>query len=164
LTANDVWVRFKQGRIGLRNIYLEEESGKLIGIMGASGAGKSTLLETLNGKIKPHHGEVLINGINVHKEPEKLRGLIGYVPQDDLLMEELTVYQNLFYASKLCFADMTDSQHHMLVTDTLKTLGIYETRDLVVGNPLQKTISGGQRKRLNIALELLREPPILFPR
>jgi ABC-type multidrug transport system ATPase subunit len=162
LTANDVWVRFKQGRIGLRNIYLEEESGKLIGIMGASGAGKSTLLETLNGKIKPHHGEVLINGINVHKEPEKLRGLIGYVPQDDLLMEELTVYQNLFYASKLCFADMTDSQHHMLVTDTLKTLGIYETRDLVVGNPLQKTISGGQRKRLNIALELLREPPILF--
>ncbi len=162
LTANDVWVRFKQGRIGLRNIFLNEESGKLIGIMGASGAGKSTLLETLNGKIKPHHGVVEINGINVHKDQGKLQGLIGYVPQDDLLIEDLTVYQNLFYASKLCFADMTDSQHHMLVTDTLKTLGIYETRNLVVGNPLQKTISGGQRKRLNIALELLREPPILF--
>jgi len=162
LTANDIWVRFKQGRIGLRNIFLNEESGKLIGIMGASGAGKSTLLETLNGKIRPHHGVVEINGINVHKDQGKLQGLIGYVPQDDLLIEDLTVYQNLFYASKLCFADMTDSQHHMLVTDTLKTLGIYETRELVVGNPLQKTISGGQRKRLNIALELLREPPILF--
>ncbi len=162
LSANDIWVRFKQGRIGLRNIFLNEESGKLIGIMGASGAGKSTLLETLNGKVKPRHGEVLINGIDVHKEPEKLKGLIGYVPQDDLLIEDLTVYQNLFYASKLCFANMTDSQHHMLVTDTLKTLGIYETKDLIVGNPLQKTISGGQRKRLNIALELLREPAILF--
>lgn len=162
LSANDVWVRFKQGRIGLRNIYLNEESGKLIGIMGASGAGKSTLLETLNGKIKPRHGEVLINGINVHKEPEKLEGLIGYVPQDDLLIEDLTVYQNLYYASKLCFADKSDNEHHEMVSNTLKTLGIFETRDLVVGNPLEKTISGGQRKRLNIALELLREPAILF--
>lgn len=162
LTANNVWVRFKQGRIGLRNIYLNEESGKLIGIMGASGSGKSTLLETLNGKNKPKEGEVIINGINVHKEPEKLKGLIGFVPQDDLLIEDLTVYENLYYAAKLCFADYTDHQLHELVNKTLLTLGIHETRDLKVGNPLQKTISGGQRKRLNIALELLREPAILF--
>ena len=162
LSANDIWVRFKHDRIGLRNIFLNEESGKLIGIMGASGAGKSTLLETLNGKVKPRHGEVLINGINIHKEPKKVEGLVGYVPQDDLLIEELTVYENLFFASKLCFADMNDFEHHTLVTNTLKTLGIFETKDLKVGNPLQKTISGGQRKRLNIALELLREPAILF--
>jgi len=162
LTADDIWVRFKQGRIGLRNIFLNEEAGKLIGIMGASGAGKSTLLETLNGRYKPRHGQVLVNGIDVHKEPERLKGLIGYVPQDDLLIEDLTVYQNLFYASKLCFDHLTETQHHMLVTDTLKTLGIYDAKDLIVGNPLEKTISGGQRKRLNIALELLREPAILF--
>ncbi len=162
LTASDIWVRFKQGRIGLRDIYLNEESGKLVGIMGASGSGKSTLLETLNGKIKPHTGEVIINGINIHKEPEKLEGLIGYVPQDDLLIEELTVYENLFFAAKLCFADYPDEKLNALVTSTLQILGIYETRDLTVGNPLQKTISGGQRKRLNIALELLREPAVLF--
>ena len=162
LTANDVWVRFKQGRIGLRNIHLSEDSGKLIGIMGASGAGKSTLLETLNGKIKPHHGEVIINGINIHKEPEKLEGLVGYVPQDDLLMEELTVFENLFYAAKLCFADYTENDLKELVETTLQSLGIYETKDLKVGNPLEKTISGGQRKRLNIGLELLREPAVLF--
>jgi ABC-type multidrug transport system ATPase subunit len=162
LSAKDIWVRFKQGRIGLRNIYLNEASGKLVGIMGASGAGKSTLLETLNGKVKPRHGEVLINGINIHQEPEKLEGIIGYVPQDDLLIEDLTVYKNLFFASKLCFADLDDAEHDELVTNTLKTLGIYETKDLTVGNPLQKTISGGQRKRLNIALELLREPALLF--
>jgi ABC-type multidrug transport system ATPase subunit len=162
LSANDLWVRFKHGRIGLRNIYINETSGKLIGIMGASGSGKSTLLETLNGRIKPYLGEVLINGINLHKEPEKLEGLIGFVPQDDLLIEDLTVYQNLFYASKLCFADLSDAGHEELVIETLKSLGIYESKDLIVGNPLQKTISGGQRKRLNIALELLREPAILF--
>ena len=162
LTADDVWVHFKQERIGLRNIDINEESGKLIGIMGASGAGKSTLLETLNGKIKPRHGSVIINGIDIHKEPKKLEGLIGYVPQDDLLIEDLTVHENLFYAAKLCFASYTDAELLELVKNTLQTLGIYDTKDLTVGNPLQKTISGGQRKRLNIALELLREPAILF--
>ncbi|MCK5701300.1 MAG: ATP-binding cassette domain-containing protein, partial [Cyclobacteriaceae bacterium] len=162
LTANDVWVTFKLGRIGLRDICLNEDSGKLIGVMGASGSGKSTLLETLNGKIKPKHGEVIINGINIHEEPEKLEGLIGYVPQDDLLIEDLTVYQNLFFAAKLCFADYDEIKINNLVKNTLQNLGIYETKDLIVGNPLKKTISGGQRKRLNIALELLREPAILF--
>ncbi|MCG8309098.1 MAG: ATP-binding cassette domain-containing protein [Cytophagales bacterium] len=162
LTSDDIWVRFKQGRIGLRNIYLNEQSGKLVGIMGASGSGKSTLLETLNGQIKPRHGQVIINGIDVHKEPEKLEGLIGYVPQDDLLIEDLTVYENLYYAAKLCFADFSEEELRDRVNKTLQTLGIYETKDLKVGNPLQKTISGGQRKRLNIALELLREPALLF--
>lgn len=162
LTANDIWVHFKHGRIGLRNIHLNEESGKLIGIMGASGAGKSTLLETLNGKINPKHGSVVVNGINIHEEPEKIKGLIGYVPQDDLLIEDLTVYENLFYAAKLCFADFSEEELRERVIRTLQTLGIYETRDLKVGNPLEKTISGGQRKRLNIALELLREPALLF--
>lgn len=162
LTARDVWVRFKHGRIGLRNINLNENCGKLIGIMGASGAGKSTLLETLNGKIKPHHGEVLINGVDVHREQDKIKGLIGYVPQDDLLIEDLTVYENLYFAAKLCFADYSNTQIEACVTETLRMLGIYESRNLKVGNPLQKTISGGQRKRLNIALELLREPAILF--
>lgn len=162
LSARDIWVRFKQGRIGLREINVNEESGKLIGVMGASGSGKSTLLETLIGKIKPKKGEVIINGINVHEEPEKLEGLIGYVPQDDLLIEDLTVYENLFFAAKLCFADYDENEINELVKSTLKNLGIYETKDLTVGNPLNKTISGGQRKRLNIALELLREPSILF--
>ncbi len=162
LTASDIEVRFKQGRIGLREIYVNEESGKLIGVMGASGSGKSTLLETLIGRIKPKKGEVIINGINVHEEPEKLEGLIGYVPQDDLLIEDLTVYENLFFAAKLCFADYDEDKIIELVKNTLKSLGIYETKDLTVGNPLNKTISGGQRKRLNIALELLREPSVLF--
>ncbi|HMP99609.1 MAG TPA: ATP-binding cassette domain-containing protein, partial [Cyclobacteriaceae bacterium] len=156
--ARNISFRFKKGNLGLRNVNINEESGRLIALMGASGAGKSTLLHVLNGSEQPSEGEVLINGINLHKEPEKLEGVIGFVPQDDLLIEDLTVYQNLYFAAKLCFSHYTENEIEILVTKTLEDLGLYETKDLKVGSPLQKTISGGQRKRLNIGLELLREP------
>jgi len=154
--------RFKAGNLGLRDISFSEESGKLIGIMGASGAGKSTLLHVLNGTEQPSEGQVLINGIDIHKNPEEIEGVIGFVPQDDLLMEDLSVYKNLYYAAKLCFSQLSEDDIDKLVSKTLKSLGLYEIRDLKVGSPLQKTISGGQRKRLNIGLELLREPSVLF--
>ncbi|MTI22005.1 ATP-binding cassette domain-containing protein [Fulvivirga sp. RKSG066] len=160
--ANNISFKFKNGKLGLRNINVAEESGRLVGLMGASGAGKSTLLNVLNGHEVPSEGEVLINGIDIHREPEKIEGVIGFVPQDDLLIEELTVYQNLFYAAKLCFDNLDESETDKLVTQTLINLGLQETKDLKVGSPLEKTISGGQRKRLNIGLELLREPSVLF--
>src|ERR1022692_4397255 len=130
--------------------------------MGGSGAGKSTLLNLLNGNDIPSSGQVLINGMDLHKEKEALEGVVGYVPQDDLLIEELTVYQNLFYNTKLCFAGYSDEKIAQLVKKLLLDLGLEETSYLRVGNPLKKTISGGQRKRLNIALELIREPSVLF--
>jgi ABC-type multidrug transport system ATPase subunit/ABC-type multidrug transport system permease subunit len=130
--------------------------------MGASGAGKSTLLHVLNGTEKPSDGKVLINGIDIHRNPEQIEGVIGFVPQDDLLIEDLTVYQNLYFAAKLCFSQLSEQQINELVIKTLSDLGLTQTKDLKVGSPLQKTISGGQRKRLNIGLELLREPAVLF--
>jgi ABC-type multidrug transport system ATPase subunit/uncharacterized tellurite resistance protein B-like protein len=154
--------KFKNGRLGLRGVTLSEESGNLIALMGGSGAGKSTLLHVLNGSEKPSEGQVLINGIDIHKNPEKIEGVIGFVPQDDLLIEDLTVYQNLYYAAKLCFTKLSESEIDALVVKVLEDLGLTETKDLKVGSPLQKTISGGQRKRLNIGLELLREPAVLF--
>jgi ABC-type multidrug transport system ATPase subunit/uncharacterized tellurite resistance protein B-like protein len=154
--------KFKEGKLGLRDINFTEESGKLIGIMGGSGAGKSTLLNVLNGNEKPSNGSVTINGINVHSEKHKIEGVIGHVSQDDLLIEELTVFQNLFFNAKLCFGNKSDEEISGMVSHTLMDLGLIETKDLKVGNPLQKTISGGQRKRLNIALELIREPAVLF--
>jgi ABC-type multidrug transport system ATPase subunit len=154
--------KFKNGKLGLRGVTLAEESGKLIALMGGSGAGKSTLLHVLNGSEKPSEGHVLINGIDIHKNPEKIEGVIGFVPQDDLLIEDLTVYQNLYYAAKLCFNKLPESEIDSLVMKVLEDLGLTETKDLKVGSPLQKTISGGQRKRLNIGLELLREPAVLF--
>jgi ABC-type multidrug transport system ATPase subunit/uncharacterized tellurite resistance protein B-like protein len=153
---------FKNGRLGLRDVNISEESGNLIALMGASGAGKSTLLHVLNGTEKPSGGKVLINGIDIHRDPKKIEGVIGFVPQDDLLIEDLTVYQNLYFAAKLCFSHLSEPAVHKLVMHTLEDLGLMETRDLKVGSPLRKTISGGQRKRLNIGLELLREPAVLF--
>lgn len=160
--ANGVYFTFPNGNLGLRNINIHESSGKLISLMGASGAGKSTLLHVLNGSEKPSSGEVLINGVNIHSQKGAIEGIIGFVPQDDLLLEDLTVFQNLFYAGKLCFGEMSDEELSSLVDTTLQNLGLLEIKDLKVGSPLEKTISGGQRKRVNIGLELLREPAVLF--
>jgi ABC-type multidrug transport system ATPase subunit len=160
--AYDIEFKFDDGQNGIQTFNVSEESGQLIGIMGGSGVGKSTLLNVLNGKYPLHSGQITINGHDIHGDYEQLEGLIGYIPQDDLLIEELTVYQNLYYNAKLCFKNFTKEQLHEKVTQTLEDLDLIETKDLKVGNPLNKFISGGQRKRLNIALELMREPYVLF--
>ena len=160
--ANIEEFKFPNGAIGLRDVMISEGPGKLIGIMGASGAGKTTLLLTLAGLEKPSKGDILINGFNIHTEKSKIQGVIGFVSQDDLLIEELTVYQNLYYNAKLCFANFTEEQLHLRVMQVLENLGLDQRKDLTVGSILDKKISGGQRKRLNIALELIREPAILF--
>ena len=160
--AKDIRYYFPNGGKGLHNINIAEESGKLVALMGASGSGKSTLLNVLNGNLAPQTGSVTINGIDIYRYKEEIKGVLGYIPQDDLLIEELTVYENLFYAARLCFGKSSDEELEKRVNDTLRSLGLFETRDLRVGNALDKTISGGQRKRLNIGLELLRQPAILF--
>ncbi len=154
--------RFPNGATGLHDIHISEGPGKLIGIMGASGAGKTTLLNVLAGIEPPGQGSVRINGFDIHKEKEKIQGVIGYVSQDDLLIEELTVFENLYYNARLCFADKSDEEIRKRVMDVLESLGLEQRKDLRVGSVLDKTISGGQRKRLNIALELIREPAVLF--
>lgn len=160
--VKNVHFRFKTGDVGLRNINIAEEQGRLIGIMGASGAGKTTLLNVLSGIETPTEGEVLINSYNLHTDKEELNGVIGLIPQDDLLIEELTVFENLYYNAKLCFKDKGEEELTTLVNETLQNLGLFERRHLKVGSPLNKMISGGQRKRLNIALELIRQPSVLF--
>lgn len=160
--AKKISYQFKNGRLGLRDVDVSEESGNLVALMGASGAGKSTLLHVLNGSEKPSAGSVLINGIDIYAEPKRIEGVIGFVPQDDLLIEDLTVYQNLYFSAKLCFSHLNEKEIDELVLRTLSDLGLTETKHLTVGSPLRKTISGGQRKRLNIGLELLREPAVLF--
>ena len=160
--ADDITYRFKGGKVGLHPLTFSEESGSLIGIMGASGSGKSTLLNILNGAYTPYSGTVSINGVDIHHDTAGVSGMIGYISQDDLLIEELTVYQNLFLNAKLCFDGLSDEQIKERVDNTLSALGLYEIKDIQVGNPMNKKISGGQRKRLNCGLELIREPSVLF--
>lgn len=164
IRADNVVFRFKNSDNGIQDFNFYEESGHLVGIMGGSGVGKSTLLNVLNGNLKPMMGEVLINGYNLYDEDDKqeLKGVIGYVPQDDLLIEELTVYQNLYFNARLCLNKFPETKIEEVVNNILDDLDLREIRDMKVGNPLNKVISGGQRKRVNIALELIREPSILF--
>ena len=121
---------FKGGKIGLHPINFSEDSGKLIGIMGGSGAGKSTLLNVLNGNYTPTIGAVTINGVDIHRDGQRIEGLIGYVSQDDLLIEELTVFQNLFFNAKLCFGNLGDEKISSMVMDTLNAIGLSEAKDL----------------------------------
>jgi ABC-type multidrug transport system ATPase subunit len=160
--AEHIFYHFKSGKAGLQNINIAETGGKLIGLMGASGSGKSTLLSVLNGSELPSSGRVLINGIDIHKQTHLVEGIVGFIPQDDLLIEDLTVFENLYYSARLCFGHYTKAQIAELTEKVLLNLGLSEIRNLKVGSPMQKTISGGQRKRLNIGLELLREPTVLF--
>jgi len=160
--CNNVEFRFNSGTIGVDDVSFAEEHGRLIGIMGVSGAGKTTLLNVLAGIERPSSGEVLINGFDLHTRCDQTEGVIGLIPQDDLLIEELTVFENLYYNAKLCFKDKTEDELNQMVDKTLNSLGLFDYKHLKVGSPMNKTISGGQRKRLNIALELIREPSILF--
>jgi len=160
--AKDIEYRFKNSSKGIRRFSFSKESGNLIGIMGGSGAGKSTLLHILCGKLKPQKGKIYVNGIDIHKEPSKIEGLIGFVPQDDLLIEDLTVFSNLYLNAKLCFSKHSEKEIIRKVNQVLADLDLEDIKHLKVGNPLKKFISGGQRKRLNIALELIREPAIMF--
>ncbi len=160
--ARDIEFHFKNSLNGIQQFSFQGKSGQLVGIIGGSGAGKSTLLRVLNGSLKLEHGEIFINGHHLVREAEELEGIIGYIPQDDLLLEDLTVYQNLYFNAKLCLDGYSEDEINVAVLEILNNLGLSEARDLKVGTPLKKYISGGQRKRLNIALELIREPHILF--
>jgi ABC-type multidrug transport system fused ATPase/permease subunit len=110
LDARDVNLRFKNSEYGIQNFNFHEESGNLVGILGGSGVGKTTILNVLSGITKPQSGEVLINGLNLYSLRDKshLKGVVGFVPQDDLLIEELSVYQNLYYSSKMCLDNLTE--------------------------------------------------------
>lgn len=164
LIARDVNLRFRNSEYGIRNFNFHEESGNLVGILGGSGVGKSTLMSVLSGITKPLSGEVLINGYDLYSEKDRshLSGIVGFVPQDDLLIEELTVYQNLYYSAKMCLDNLSEDTLKKALDKILKELELDEIKHLRVGSSLDKVISGGQRKRLNIALELIREPTILF--
>ncbi|MBI9066637.1 MAG: ATP-binding cassette domain-containing protein [Salinivirgaceae bacterium] len=162
LQVKSIKFNFPNSKNGIHKFSFLGESGKMLGIMGGSGTGKSTLLNILNGSLMPNSGSISINGYEIHENKNLLKGLIGYIPQDDLLIDELSVYQNLFYSAKLCFGNLSETEIIQRVDKTLNELDLFEIRNLKVGNPLNKFISGGQRKRLNIALELIREPSILF--
>jgi ABC-type multidrug transport system ATPase subunit/pSer/pThr/pTyr-binding forkhead associated (FHA) protein len=137
--------------------------GDMIALMGPSGAGKTTLLMTLNGYLPPTSGQVRINGEDLYAIYDALRGSIGYVPQDDIVHPELTVFEAVKYSAQFRLPpDYSEEEIDRRVEDTLKSLGLEAVMNLQIGKPEKKVLSGGQRKRVNIALELVTDPVIVF--
>ncbi len=137
--------------------------GDLIALMGPSGAGKTTLLLTLNGYLPPTAGQVRINGEDLYAIYDALRGSIGYVPQDDIVHPELTVFEAVRYSAKFRLPpDYSEDEIERRVNITLGQLGLENVAHLQIGKPEKKVLSGGQRKRVNIAMELVTDPVIMF--
>ena len=150
------------GRRLLENVSLVIQPGEMVAIMGPSGAGKSTLLSVLNGQVTPAAGRIVIGGLELHEHFELFRGRIGYVPQDDILHADLTVWQALWYAARLRLPkDMADEEIARRIRQVLAQLGLEGTENTRVGDQRKRGVSGGQRKRVNLAMELLTDPPIL---
>jgi ABC-type multidrug transport system ATPase subunit len=154
--------RFPNGRVGLHELHLAENSGKLIGIMGGSGSGKSTLLNVLNGNLRPSSGRSPSTASMCMRSPTASGGDRPREPGRPVDRGAHGFPEPLLQCHGCASADQDKSQVAKRVLGLLQSLGLYETKDLKVGSPLEKTISGGQRKRLNIALELIREPSVLF--
>ncbi len=137
--------------------------GDMIALMGPSGAGKTTLLMTLNGYMPPSSGQVRVNGEDLYAIYDALRGSIGYVPQDDIVHPELTVFEAVRYSARFRLPpDYSDEEIDARVEQTLRDLGLEGVKNLQIGKPEKKVLSGGQRKRVNIALELVTDPVIVF--
>ncbi len=147
----------------LDRISFKAMPGDLIALMGPSGAGKTTLLLTLNGYMPPTHGQVRINGEDLYAIYDVLRGSIGYVPQDDIVHPELTVWEAVRYSAKFRLPpDFSEDEINRRVETTLRQLGLDSVQHLQIGKPEKKVLSGGQRKRVNIAMELVTDPIIMF--
>lgn len=145
-------------RILLNDVSLTIPSGKFVAIVGGSGTGKTTLMDALNGTRPAKGGRVLYNGQDYYATRASFSMQLGYVPQFDIIHKNLTVERALYYAAKLRLpSDTTDQQIEDRIKDVLQAVGISQRRTLRISK-----LSGGQQKRVSIALELLAKPNVFF--
>lgn len=160
--AIDIRHEFEDGNVALDGISFEAKKGELLAIMGLSGCGKSTLLKTISAQIIPKQGKIKIDGKDFYSDLSFFTQYIGFVPQDDLLYPELTVYENLFYRGRLRLPNLPKKNLEQKINNIVAQMKLSHARDTKVGTEKQKMLSGGERKRLNLALELLLEPTIII--
>lgn len=160
--ARDVGVRVKEKWL-IRRISLTLYPRELVALMGPSGAGKTTFMMCLCGYSPPSEGDVLFNGESLYENYARFSPFLGYVPQDDIMHRELTVREALYYSARLRLpTDYSDAEIHQRIEAVIVQLGLQGCEDVLVGSPERKGISGGQRKRVNLAMELLTDPLVLF--
>ncbi|MGH9819888.1 MAG: FHA domain-containing protein, partial [Pyrinomonadaceae bacterium] len=157
--TKDVRNRFGGGKIRLLDgISLSIQPNEFVGILGASGSGKSTLIDALNGVRPAHPGNVLINNLDLYRHFDSLKQSIGYVPQDDIIHRELSVYRTLYYVARLRLSrDVSKKEINQTINEVLDVTGLAERRNVRIDQ-----LSGGQRKRVSMAVELITRPSVIF--
>ncbi len=157
-SARHLTVTVDGGKQILKDVSFGVPEKSLIAVIGPSGSGKSTLLKALTGYRPANQGDVLYDNRNLYKQFAELRQRIGLVPQDDILHKELTVAKALKYAAKLRFpGDTAESEREARIDEVLRELKLDIHKDKKV-----TSLSGGQRKRVSVALELLTKPSLIF--
>ncbi|HEV8140764.1 MAG TPA: FHA domain-containing protein [Pyrinomonadaceae bacterium] len=142
----------------LDDVCLTIQPNEFVGLLGPSGAGKSTLMDSLNGMRPATSGNVLVNNLDLYRHLDSLKQSIGYVPQDDIIHRELTVYRTLYYVARLRLSsDVSTKEIDQIINEVMDVTGLSERRDVPVSQ-----LSGGQRKRVSIAVELITKPSVIF--
>lgn len=163
IEAIGIQKKYSNNKIGLQSLSLDIPQATFVALMGPSGCGKSTLLKCLNGDNPATSGEVLIHGLSLEKNFNLIKKKIGYVPQDDIIHKELTVHKTLYYAAKLRLPDDTsDEEINNRINRVITSLNLDQDKEKDIRGIKVGSLSGGQRKRISIAVELLTEPTILF--
>lgn len=154
--------KYKKDNTGIDDITFSSRLGEMVCIMGPSGSGKSSLIKVMLGYQKASAGSVKLNGLDFYENFENLKNYVGYVPQDDLLYENLTVFDNLYYSGKLKLPHVSEKELVEKIDELLLVLGLSEKKHKIVGSEMKRTLSGGERRRLNIGLELLNDADVIF--
>jgi ABC-type multidrug transport system ATPase subunit/predicted component of type VI protein secretion system len=142
----------------LDNISISIQPNEFVGLLGPSGAGKSMFMDALNGMRPASSGSVLINNLDLYEHLDSLKQSIGYVPQDDIIHRDLSVYRTLFYVAKLRLSrDVSRKEIDQIIDEVLDVTNLSERRNVPIGQ-----LSGGQRKRVSIAVELITKPSVIF--
>ncbi len=155
LDVRDVVCRFRNRDVAIDGISFSVQRGEMVCVMGASGCGKSTLLRMISGQFPPSQGDVLLNGRSLYTNLDLLRRYVTYVPQYDAFDEHLTIEENLNFAAAIRSPHLSKQERLRRLDGKLAELGLNERRSNVVGSPHKKTLSGGERKRLNIGLDMI---------
>jgi ABC transport system ATP-binding/permease protein len=155
LEVVDVNHHFSNNDMGLEGTSFSLNRGELVCVMGASGSGKSTLMRVLGGQLQPSRGEILLNGQPLYDNLDALKRYVSYIPQDDAFDEHLTIGENLQFAAAIRSPHLSRRDRTRRLEGKLIELGLSERRDSIVGSPVKKTLSGGERKRLNIGLDMI---------
>ena len=142
----------------LDDVDLTIQPNEFVGLLGPSGAGKSTLMDSMNGMRPASSGRILINNLDLYQHLDSIKQSIGYVPQDDIIHRELTVYRTLYYVARLRLSrDVSAQEIDQIINEVMDVTGLAERRDVPVSQ-----LSGGQRKRVSIAVELVTKPSVIF--